>query len=93
MSALGTIVGLASRSLYNRRGTAFLTMASIAISVALLLGVERIRSDARSNFASTIAATDLIVSLPGVAGVHATRGSFLGLPGTNLTPTRPTSTW
>ena len=61
MNALGTIIGLASRSLYNRRGTAFLTVASIAISVALLLGVEKIRTEARSSFASTISATDLIV--------------------------------
>lgn len=61
MSALGTIVGLATRSLYNRRGTALLTVASIAISVALLLGVEKIRTEARSSFASTISGTDLIV--------------------------------
>ncbi len=61
MSALGTIIGLATRSLYNRRGTALLTVASIAISVALLLGVEKIRTEARSSFASTISGTDLIV--------------------------------
>jgi putative ABC transport system permease protein len=61
VSALGTIVGLATRSLYNRRGTALLTVASIAISVALLLGVEKIRTEARGSFASTISGTDLIV--------------------------------
>ena len=61
MSAPGTVIGLASRSLYNRRGTALLTMASIGISVALLLGVEKIRTEARGSFASTISATDLIV--------------------------------
>ncbi|GIT07765.1 MAG: hypothetical protein CM1200mP30_13950 [Pseudomonadota bacterium] len=31
------------RSLWNRRGTAVLTIFSIAISVTLLLGVEKIR--------------------------------------------------
>jgi putative ABC transport system ATP-binding protein len=36
-------------------------MLSIALSVALLLGVERIRTETRASFASTIAGTDLIV--------------------------------
>ena len=39
----------------------FNQVASIAISVALLLGVEKIRTEARSSFASTISGTDLIV--------------------------------
>jgi putative ABC transport system permease protein len=38
-----------------------LTVASIALSVALLLGVERIRREAESSFTSTISGTDLIV--------------------------------
>ena len=57
----GTILGLAARSLWNRRGTALLTILAIAVSVTLLLGVERIRSEARAGFASTISGTDLIV--------------------------------
>jgi putative ABC transport system permease protein len=36
-------------------------MLSIALAVLLLLGVERIRSEARESFASTISGTDLIV--------------------------------
>ncbi len=36
-------------------------MLSIALAVVLLLGVERIRSEARESFASTISGTDLIV--------------------------------
>ena len=61
MSSLTTVLGLARRSLLNRAPTALLTMLSIAISVALLIGVERIRSEARGSFASTISGTDLIV--------------------------------
>lgn len=52
---------LALLSLWNRRFTAMLTLLSIALSVALLLGVERVRIEARSSFANTISATDLIV--------------------------------
>ena len=55
------ILALAIKSLRNRRFTAALTMLSIALAVVLLLGVERIRSEARESFASTISGTDLIV--------------------------------
>ena len=52
---------LACRSLVNRRSTAILTVISIAISVSLLLGVEKMRVNARDSFANTISGTDLIV--------------------------------
>ncbi|KTB76982.1 ABC transporter permease [Pseudomonas syringae] len=52
---------LAMASLANRRFTAFLTAFAIALSVCLLLAVERVRTEARSSFASTISGTDLIV--------------------------------
>jgi putative ABC transport system permease protein len=52
---------LALKSLGNRRFTTFLTVVSIALSVTLLLGVERIRTEARSSFARTVSGTDLIV--------------------------------
>ncbi|MGE5155165.1 MAG: ABC transporter permease [Bdellovibrio bacteriovorus] len=55
------ILGLAWKSLRNRRFTAALTVASIALSVALLVGVERIRHQAKASFTNTIAGTDLIV--------------------------------
>ncbi|MBK5970490.1 MULTISPECIES: ABC transporter permease [Thiorhodovibrio] len=55
------ILILAWKSLLNRRVTALLTMLSIALSVTLLLGVERLRTEARASFASTISGTDLIV--------------------------------
>ena len=52
---------LALKSLLNRRFTALLTLLSIALSVALLVGVERVRVEARASFGSTISGTDLIV--------------------------------
>jgi len=56
-----TVVRLALLSLRNRWLTAFLAVLAIAASVALLLGVEKLRTGARASFANTIAATDLIV--------------------------------
>lgn len=53
--------GLAARSLWNRRGTAALTVFTIAVSITLLLGVQKMRSAARDSFAGTISGTDLIV--------------------------------
>jgi putative ABC transport system permease protein len=55
------ILILAWKSLLNRRGTALLTVLSIGLSVALLVGVERLRTETRASFANTISGTDLIV--------------------------------
>src|SRR5437763_1112389 len=55
------IARLAYKSLRNRKLTVILTMLSIALAVVLLLGVERIRIEARESFASTLSGTDLIV--------------------------------
>lgn len=52
---------LALKSVRNRKVTALLTILTVAISVILLLGVERIRTQAKSSFANTISGTDLIV--------------------------------
>lgn len=56
-----TVLRLALMSLRNRRTTAILTVLAIAISVSLLLGVERLRVGARTSFADTISGVDLIV--------------------------------
>ena len=61
MSTVAAIRRLAIRSLWNRKGTALLSMLAIAISVTLLLSVERIRTGARAGFTNTISGTDLIV--------------------------------
>ena len=55
------LLRLALASLANRRFTAFLTAFAIALSVCLLLAVERVRTEARASFASIISGTDLIV--------------------------------
>ncbi len=55
------LLRIALRSLNNRRFTALLTIFAIALSMALLLAVERVRTEARASFASTISSTDLIV--------------------------------
>jgi putative ABC transport system permease protein len=55
------ILSLAFKSLRNRKATVGLTIVSIALSVTLLLGVERIREEARTSFTNTISGTDLIV--------------------------------
>jgi len=55
------IVRLALASVWNRRVTAGLTVLAVALSVAMLLGVEKLRRDAREAFANTISGTDLIV--------------------------------
>ncbi|EFP97877.1 ABC transporter permease [Vibrio caribbeanicus] len=52
---------LAWKSVRNRKVTAMLTVMTVAISVILLLGVERIRTQAKTSFANTISGTDLIV--------------------------------
>ena len=55
------IMSLAFKSLRNRKFTVMLTVLSIAISVALLLGVERIRTESRESFTNTVSGTDLLV--------------------------------
>ena len=52
---------LALKSLYNRKVTVSLTIISIALSVALFLGVERVRHEAQSAFTNTVSGTDLII--------------------------------
>lgn len=55
------LLSLAWKSLANRAVSVTLTVATIALSVALFLGVERVRDSVRDSFNSTISETDLIV--------------------------------
>lgn len=55
------LLHLAWRSLNSRRFTAGLTVFAIAVSVCLLLAVERVRTETRVSFANTISGTDLVV--------------------------------
>ncbi len=58
---MNIIANLAYHSLFNRKITVSLTIISIALSVFLFLGVEKIRTSAKNSFTSTITNTDLIV--------------------------------
>ncbi|MFS2097412.1 ABC transporter permease [Variovorax sp. Varisp85] len=55
------LFSIAWHSAWNRRFTLALTVFSIALSTFLLLGVERIRTELRENFSSSVSGTDLIV--------------------------------
>ena len=55
------LIRLAWQSLLSRRLTVGLTVFAIALSVALFLGVEKVRTGAKASFADTISGTDLIV--------------------------------
>jgi putative ABC transport system permease protein len=59
------IAYLTWKSIQNRKLTSLLCVVSIAMSVALLLGVERIKNGARDGFTNTISQTDLIVGAKG----------------------------
>ncbi len=52
---------LAIASLFARALTVGMTILAIALSVALFLGVEKVRTGAKASFADTISGTDLIV--------------------------------
>jgi putative ABC transport system permease protein len=55
------IIRLAFASLMARALTVGMTILAIALSVALFLGVEKVRTGAKASFADTISGTDLIV--------------------------------
>ena len=56
-----SLLHIASRSAWNRRGTLGLVMLSIALATALLLSLERLRADIRSSFTMAVSGTDLVV--------------------------------
>lgn len=58
---MSPVLGLAMRSAWNRRLTLGMTLIAIALSVALLIGIERVRTDARQSFSKSVSGTDLIV--------------------------------
>jgi len=49
------------RSIANRRLAVWLTICTVALSVTMLLGVERLRQDVRSAFMQTVSGSDLLV--------------------------------
>jgi len=60
-----TLLLLALRSAWNRRLTLGMTLAAVALSSLLLLGVERLRADLRASFAMSVSGVDLVVGARG----------------------------
>ncbi|MDR0673152.1 MAG: ABC transporter permease [Zoogloeaceae bacterium] len=48
-------------SAWNRRGTLVFTVLAIALAVTLILGIERLRADARASFLHSVTGVDLVV--------------------------------
>ena len=55
------LLGLAWRSLLNRRFAVILTVCTIALSIGLLVLVEQLRSEVRQGFYRSVSGVDLIV--------------------------------
>jgi putative ABC transport system permease protein len=55
------LLAIAWASAFNRRGTLALVVAGIALATALLLGLERLRTDIRAGFSQSVSGTDLVV--------------------------------
>ena len=52
---------VAFNSLRSRRGSVMLTLASLTISMAIVIGVEHIRAQAENSFVRTVSGVDLLV--------------------------------
>ena len=56
---------LAVKSSWNRRFTLFMVVLSVALSTVLLLGIERLRLQAKEGFVNAVSGVDLIVGARG----------------------------
>jgi len=72
------LLSLAWRSLRNRPVTSLLTVAAVALSITLLLGVEQARRGMRESFTGTIKGTDLVVGARG-GTLQLLLGSVFGI--------------
>lgn len=59
------LLKIALASAWNRRAALSLMLLSIALSAFLLLGVSRVREEARASFSASVSGTDLIVGARG----------------------------
>ena len=55
------LLRLTAQSAWNRRASLALAIVAMALSVMLLLGVERLRDEARNGFEQSVSGADLIV--------------------------------
>jgi putative ABC transport system permease protein len=74
------LLRLAAYSAWSRRFVLGLTLLSIALSVFLLLGLERVRADVRQSFSQSISGTDLVVGARG-SGIQLVLYSVFHLGG------------
>jgi putative ABC transport system permease protein len=58
---MNTLARIAAQSAWNRRGTLVWVLLSIALATALLLTLERLRTDIRASFSQAVSGTDLVV--------------------------------
>lgn len=56
-----TLLLLASRSAWSRKGSLLLLLLSVITSTCLLLGIDLARQSAKASFSNAVAGTDLIV--------------------------------
>ena len=75
---MNVLLTLAWRSLRNRPVTSILTVAAVALSITLLLGVEQARRGMRESFTGTIKGTDLVVGARG-GTLQLLLGSVFGI--------------
>ncbi len=75
---MNVLLALAWRSLRNRPVTSLLTVAAVALSITLLLGVEQARRGMRESFTGTIKGTDLVVGARG-GTLQLLLGSVFGI--------------
>ncbi len=81
------LIQLARASLWNRRSTVILTLLALSIGVALLLGIDHLRSQAKDSFRQTLSGTDLIVGPRGGQTNLLLYSVFqMGQPGNSLSP-------
>ncbi|MCL5779100.1 ABC transporter permease [Limibaculum sp. FT325] len=86
------MLGFSLRSLWNRRFVAGLTVTAIGLSVALILGVERLRDGARDSFANSASGIDLIVA-PRGNPVQILMATVFGVGGTGTGMTWESFEW
>ncbi|ROQ18096.1 putative ABC transport system permease protein [Marinimicrobium koreense] len=78
---------IARASLWNRRTTVALTLLALSIGVALLLGIDHLRHQAKDSFRQTLSGTDLIVGPRGGQTNLLLYSVFqMGQPSTSLSP-------
>jgi len=76
---------LAIKSLLNRKGSIILTIATMSVSLFVMLGVDHLRHQTKSSFASSVSGVDLIVGArTGSMNLLLYSAFRIGTPSNNL---------